>query len=134
MSRVEDLGHPSFVGWWETVHHTVDGEPHDVVDVIEQIHLDGSFDVYLHGERVGGGRHVDFIEEPLGYTNCQEMTYPLAQQGAQLVIYRLTEHLLEYCKAPESLGRPTSFASPKGSGWIHGAIQRIDEADPRIPS
>lgn len=133
MNLTASEGHPHFVGWWEGLHHTVDGEPRDVVDVIEQIHQDGSFDVFLRGEKIGGGRHVDFTEVPRGFTNIQEVTYALAESGPQLVIYRLENDVLEYCKAPEPIGRPTAFDSPAGSGWIHGAIRRIDESDPRIP-
>ncbi len=125
-------GHPGFVGWWECVHHTMNGSTVNVEHVIEQIHADGTFDVYFEGKRIGGGRHVEFIEDPNGFTNLQEGTDELANSGPHLVLYRLSQDTLEYCKAPESDGRPTEFASPKGSGWIYGAMKRIDDTDPRV--
>lgn len=129
-----DAGPPGFVGWWEAIHLTVDGEVVDVSDVVERIDSSGVFEVFLDGVQIGGGRHVDFVEDPPGFTNIQDMTNSFADQGPQLVIYRLTGDVLEFCKAPEGFGRPTAFASATGSGWIHGAIRRIRDADPRIPT
>jgi hypothetical protein len=100
-ARPGTVGHPEFVGWWETVQHVVDGVHVPVNDTLELILPDGSFRVFDGNRLIGGGRHVDFIDDPPGFTNVQETTNSFATAGPQLVIYRLRSDTLGYCKAPE---------------------------------
>lgn len=83
-------------------------------------------------ERIGVGHHVDFTIDPDGFTNVPKVAGPHPQTARELAIYRFSEDVLEVCKASEHQGRPTSFASPRGSGWTHVAIRRISDDDPRI--
>ena len=121
-----------FVGWWEIVSYIRDGEPVDASGVIEHIDAAGNFTVFGDGERIGAGRHVDFTVDPDGFTNVQEVAHAHTQTGRELAVYRFGGDVLEVCKASEHQGRPTSFASPRGSGWIHVVIRRINDDDPRI--
>ena len=122
-----------FVGWWEIVFFTGDGEQRDVTGIIEHIDAAGNFTVFRDGERIGAGHHIDFTVDPDGFTNVPEVAgLPHPQIGRELAIYRFSADVLEVCKASEHRGRPTSFASPRGSGWSHVAIRRISDYDPRI--
>ena len=123
-----------FVGWWEADFYTRDGEPRDVTGIIEHSDAAGNFTVFRDGERIGHGHHVDFIFDPDGFTNVPVAADPDQQSVRELAIYRFTGDLFEVCKASEHEGRPTSFASPRGSGWVHAAIRRISDNDPRIPT
>ena len=62
-----------FVGWWEIVFHTRDGEQTDVTGIIEHVDAAGNFTVFRDGERIGAGHHVDFTVDPDGFTNVQEV-------------------------------------------------------------
>ncbi|MDF1596687.1 MAG: hypothetical protein P1T08_11450 [Acidimicrobiia bacterium] len=121
-----------FVGWWEIVFHTRDGEQTDVTGIIEHVDAAGRFTVFRGGERIGAGRHVDFTVDPDGFTNVQEVPGAHKQIGRELAVYRFSGDVLEVCKASEHTGCPTSFASPRGSGWTHVAIRRISDDHPRI--
>ena len=121
-----------FVGWWEIVFHTRDGEQTDVTGIIEHVNAAGRFTVFRDGERIGAGHHVDFTVDPDGFTNVPEVPDPHPQIERELAIYRFNAEVLEVCKASEHQGRPTRFASPRGSGWTHVAIRRISDDDPRI--
>ena len=123
-----------FVGWWEAEFSVRDGEARDVTGIIEHVDAAGNFMVFRDGESVGHGRHVDFVVDPDGFTNVPVTAAFDQQVVRELAIYRFTGDLFEVCKAPEHEGRPTSFASPRGSGWIHAAIRRISDDDPRIPT
>jgi hypothetical protein len=122
-----------FVGWWEAVFHIRDGENKDVTGIIEHIDAAGNFTVLRDGERIGAGHHVEFTVDPDGFTNVQEVAGAHTQTGRELAVYRFSGDVFEVCKASERQGRPTSFASPRGSGWTHAAIRRISDDDPRIP-
>ena len=122
-----------FVGWWEVVFHIRDGEHTDVTGIIEHIDAAGNFTVLRDGERIGAGHHVEFTVDPDGFTNVQELAGAHTQTGRELAVYRFSGDVFEVCKASERQGRPTSFASPRGSGWTHAAIRRISNDDPRIP-
>lgn len=122
-----------FVGWWEVVFHIRDGEHTDVTGVIEHVDTAGNFTVFRGGERIGAGRHLEFTVDPDGFTNVQEVAGAHTQLGRELVVYRFSGDLLEVCRASGQQGRPTSFASLRGSGWTHAAIRRISDDDPRIP-
>ena len=121
-----------FVGWWEVVFHIRDGEQTDVTDIIEHVDAGGDFTVFRDGERIGAGHHADFTVDPDGFTNVHEVAGPHTQTGRELAVYRFSGDVLEVCKASEHQGRPTSFASPRGSGWIHVVIRRLADDDPRI--
>ena len=123
-----------FVGWWEVVFRISDGEETDVTGIIEHVDADGNFTVFRSGERIGSGHHVDFTVDPDGFTNVPVAADPDLQIGPELAIYRFSGGVLEVCKASEHQGRPTSFASPRGSGWTHVAIRRIGGDDPRVRS
>lgn len=123
----------SFVGWWEIDFHIRDGEHTDVTGIVEHVDAAGAFTVFRDGERIGGGRHVDFTVGPDGFTNVQEVTGAHVPTGRELAIFRCSGDVLEVCKASEHQGRPTRFESPRGSGWTHVAIRRISDDDPRIP-
>jgi hypothetical protein len=117
-----------FVGWWEIVFHTRDGEQTDVTGIIE--HVDAARQ--LHGvlgtaNASAPARQVDFTFDPDGFTNVQEVPGAHTQTGRELAVYRFSVDVLEVCKASEHTGRPTSFASPRGSGWTHVAIRRISD-------
>jgi len=121
-----------FVGWWEIVFHIRDGEQTDVTGIIEHVDAAGRFTVFRDGERIGAGHHVEFTVDPDAFTNVQEVAGAHKQIGRELAVYRFSGDVLEVCKASEHTGRPTSFASPRGSGWTHVAIRRISDDDPRI--
>ena len=121
-----------FVGWWEIVFHIRDGEQTDVNDIIEHVYAAGTFTVCRDGERIGAGHHVDFTVDPDGFTNVPVAADPVLQIARELAICRFSRDVLEVCKASEHQGRPTSFASPSGSGWTHVAIRRISDDDPRV--
>ncbi len=121
-----------FAGWWEIVFHTRDGEQTDVTCIIEHVDAAGNFAVFSGGERIGAGCHVDFTLDPDGFTNVQEAPDPHEQTARELAIYRFSGDVLEVCRASEHGGRPTSFVSPRGSGWTHVAIRRISDDDPRV--
>ena len=121
-----------FVGWWEIVFHIRDGEQTDVTDIIEHVDAAGNFTVFRDGERIGAGHHVDFTVDPDGFTNVPVVADSDLQIARELAIYRFSRDVLEVCKASEHQGRPTSFASPRGSGWTHVAIRRISDDDPRV--
>ena len=123
-----------FEGWWEVVSYIRDGEQSDVTGIIEHIDAAGNFTVLRDGERIGAGHHVEFTVDPDAFTNVQELAGAHPQPGRELAVYRFSGDVLEVCKASESQGRPTSFASPRGSGWTHVAIRRISNDDPRIPA
>jgi len=123
-----------FVGWWEAVFYIREGEQIDVSGIIEHIDGAGNFTVFKDGERIGAGRHVEFTIDPDGFTNVQEVAGAHTRPGRELVVYRFGGDLFEVCKAGEHQGRPTSFALPRWSGWIHAAIRRISDDDPRIPA
>ncbi|MGI9578335.1 MAG: hypothetical protein ACR2OH_09065 [Microthrixaceae bacterium] len=124
----------SFGGWWEAVFFVRDGEQQDVTGMIEHIDAAGNFTVLRDGERIGAGRHVEFTVDPDAFTNVQELAGAHTRPGRELAVYRFCGDVLEVCKASEHVGRPTSFASPRGSGWTHVAIRRISNDDPRIPA
>lgn len=121
-----------FVGWWEIVFHIRDGEQTDVTGIIEHVDAAGNFTVFRDGERIGAGHHVEFMADPDGFTNVREVAGAPTQTGRELAVYRFSGDVLEVCKASEHQGRPTSFASPRGSGWTYVAIRRISDDDPRI--
>ena len=121
-----------FVGWWEIVFHIRDGEQTEVTGIIEHVDAAGNFTVFRDGERIGAGHHVDFTVDPDGFTNVQEVAGAHTQSVSELAVYRFSGDVLEVCKAREREGRPTSFASPRGSGCTHVAIRRIGDDDPRI--
>ena len=121
-----------FVGWWEIVFHTRDGEETDVTGIIEHVDAAGRFTVFRDGERIGAGHHVEFTVDPDGFTNVQELAGAHKQIGRELAVYRFSGDVLEVCKASEHQGRPTSFAAPRGSGWTHVAIRRISDDDSRV--
>ena len=121
-----------FVGWWEIVFFIRDGEQRDVSGIIEHVGAAGDFTVFMDGERIGAGHHVEFTVDPDGFTNVQEVVGARTQTGRELAVYRFSADVLEICKASEHQGRPTRFASPRGSGWSHVAIRRISDDDPRI--
>ena len=121
-----------FVGWWEVVFRISDGEETDVTGIIEHVDADGNFTVFRAGERIGSGLHVDFTVDPDGFTNVPVAADSDLQIARELAIYRFSSDVLEVCKASEHQGRPTSFASPPGSGWAHVAIRRISDDDPRV--
>ena len=123
-----------FVGWWEGVFHVSDGAQTDVSDIIEHVDAAGNFTVFSAGERTGGGHHVDFTVDPDGFTNVPVRDHPTLHIARELAIYRFSGNVLEVCKAGEQQGRPTGFASPRGSGWTHVAIRRISDDDRRIPT
>ena len=123
-----------FVGWWEGVFSIRDGERTDATDIIEHVDVAGNFTVFRAGERIGGGCHADFTVDPDGFTNVPVAADPALHLARELAIYRFSGNVLEVCKAGEQQGRPTSFASPRGSGWTHVAIRRISDDDPRIPT
>jgi uncharacterized protein (TIGR03067 family) len=123
-----------FVGWWEAVFFTGDGEQRDVSGILEHVDAAGNFTVFKDGERIGAGHHVDFTVDPDGFTNVQELADPHPQTVRELAIYHFSADVLEVCKAGEHRGRPTNFASPSGSGWSHVAIRRISDDDPRLPT
>jgi len=128
-------GQPDFfVGWWEAVFRIRDGEQTDVAGIIEHIDAAGNFTVFRDGERIGAGHHVEFTVDPDGFTNVYEFAGAHAQTGRELAVYRFSGDLFEVCKASEHQGRPTSFASPRGSAWTHAAIRPISDDDPRIPA
>ena len=122
-----------FTGWWEAAFLIRDGVEVDVAGMLEHIDAAANFAVFKDGERVGAGRHVEFTVDPDGFTNVPEVAWADGTPVRELAIYRLTDDLFEVCKAGEDIGRPTSFGSEPGSGWIHTAIRRIDDDDPRIP-
>lgn len=124
----------SFVGWWEAVFLIRDGEQIDVTGILEHIDAAGNFTLFRDGERIGAGHHVEFTIDPDGFTNVPEVAWAHAQTGRELAVYRFSGDVFEVCKASEHVGRPTSFASPRGSGWTHAAIRRISDDDPRIPA
>lgn len=121
-----------FVGWWEIVSYVRDGEPVDASGVIEHVDAAGNFTVFRDGERIGAGHHADFTVDPDGFTNVREVADAHTQTGRELAVYRFSGDVLEVCKASEHQGRPTRFASPRGSGWTHVVIRRINDDDPRI--
>ena len=123
-----------FVGWWEIVFHIRDGEQTDVTDIIEHVDAAGNFTVFRDRERIGAGHHVDFAVDPDSFTNVPEVAGAHTQTGRELAVYRCSGDVLEVCKASEHQGRPTSFASPLGSGWTHVSIRRLSDDDPRIPA
>jgi len=126
-------GQPDFfVGWWEILFRTRDGDRTAVTGIIEHVDAAGNFTVFRDGERIGAGRHVDFTVDPDGFTNVQEVPGEHTQTGRELAVYRFSGDVLEVCKASEHTGRPTSFASPRGSGWTHVAIRRLSVDDPRV--
>lgn len=127
-------GHPAFVGWWQSIFHTDNGVRVDVGDIVERIEPNGRFDFYVDGVWAGGGWHTDFVENPAGYTYRADPAEVDADATVQLARYRLTGDVLEYCRAPERIGRPSDFSAPVGSGQVHGALQRIPASDPRIPA
>ena len=129
------VGQPDFfVGWWEAVFSTRGGEQRDVSGIIEHVDAAGNFTVFRDGERIGAGHHVEFTVDPDGFTNVQEVAGAHTQTGRELAVYRFSGDVFEVCKASEHVGRPTSFASPPGSGWTHAAIRRLNDDDPRIPA
>jgi len=140
MIRIREMpdtpaGQPAFfVGWWEAVFFIRDGEQADVTGMIEHIDAAGTFTVFRDGERIGAGQHVEFTVDPDGFTNVPEVAWAHAQTGRELAVYRISGDVFEVCKASEHVGRPTSFASPRGSGWTHAAIRRLSDDDPRIPA
>ncbi len=121
-----------FVGWWEIVFRSRDDEQTDVTGILEHVDAAGNFTVFRDGERIASGHHVDFTVDPDGFTNVPAAADPDLQIARELAIYRFSGDVLEVCKASEHAGRPTSFASPRGSGWTHVAIRRISDDDPRI--
>jgi uncharacterized protein (TIGR03067 family) len=121
-----------FVGWWEIVFHIRDGEQTDVTGITEHVDAAGNFTLFRDGERIGSGHHVEFTVDPDGFTNVQEVAGAHTQTRRDLAVYRFSGDVLEVCKASEHQGRPTSFASPRGSGWTNVAIRRISDDDPRI--
>ncbi len=121
-----------FVGWWEIVFFTRDGEQRDVSGIIEHVDAAGNFTVFRDGERIGAGHHVDFTVDPDGFTNVPEVAGPHPQIPRELAIYRFSADFMEVCKASEHQCRPSRFASPRGSGWSHVGIRRISDDDPRI--
>ena len=121
-----------FVGWWEVVSYLSDGERVDVSGIIEHVDAAGNFTAFRDGERIAAGHHADFTVDPDGFTNVQEVVGARTQSERELAVYRFSGDVLEICKASELEGRPTGFASPRGSGWIHVVIRRIDDDDPRI--
>lgn len=123
-----------FVGWWEVVFHIKDGEQTDVTDIIEHVDGAGNFAVFRDGVRISAGHHLDFTVDPDGFTNVPVAADPDLQIAPELAIYRFSSDVLEVCKAGEQQGRPTSFASPRGSGWTQVAIRRIGDDDPRVRS
>lgn len=123
-----------FAGWWEAAFLTRDGASVDVSGMLEHIDAAANFTIFKDGERVGAGRHVEFTVDPDGFTNVPEVAWADGTPVRELAIYRLTDDLFEVCKADEAVGRPTSFGSEPGSGWVHAAIRRIDADDPRIPT
>ncbi len=122
-----------FVGWWEIAFHVSDGEQTDVSGIIEHVDEAGDFEVFRDGERIGAGHHIDFTVDPDGFTNVREVPGPRDQIGRELAIYRVSEDVLEVCKASEHTGRPSRFDSHRGSGWTHVALRRLSDDDPRIP-
>ena len=100
--------------------------------MIEHIDAAGNFAVFRDGERIGAGHHVEFTVDPDGFTNVPEVAWAHAQTERELAVYRFSGDVLEVGKASEHVARPTSFASPRGSGWTHAAIRRISDDDPRI--
>jgi hypothetical protein len=124
----------SFVGWWEAVFLIRDGEQIDVTGILEHIDAAGNFTLFRDGQRIGAGHHVEFTIDPDGFTNVPDVAWAHAQTGRELAVYRFSGDVFEVCKASEHVGRPTSFASPRGSGWTHAAIRRISDDDPRIPA
>ena len=132
-TRGSSVGQPDFfVGWWEFVSYIGDGEPVDASGIIEHVDAAGNFTVFRNGERIGAGHHADFTVDPYGFTNVQELAGAHTQTGRELAVFRFSGDVLEVCKAGEHRGRPTGFASPRGSGWIHVVIRRINDDDPRI--
>ena len=103
------------------------GEQTDVTGIIEHVDAAGNFAVFRGGERIGAGCHVDFTLDPDGFTNVPEAPDRHEQTARELAIYRFSGDVLEVCKASEHGGRPTSFGSPRGSGWTHVAIRRISD-------
>ena len=121
-----------FVGWWEIVFHIRDGEQTDVTGIVEHVDAAGDFTVFRDGECIGAGRHVDFTVDPDGFTNVPKVAGPHPLTVRELAVYRVSGDVLEVCKASQHQGRPTSFASPRGSGWTHVAIRRISDDDARV--